>query len=128
MTGLILTCDDEIHINKLVELTLRKDNYQVVSCTSGEAAWQFIQNQVPDLLICDCSMPGLPGLELCRRIRLDEQASHLPIMLLTARGFQFSEEKLERDLHLNGIIHKPFSPHELRFRVAEVLAQQAAHS
>jgi DNA-binding response OmpR family regulator len=128
LMGNIVICDDQIHINKLVELTLRKDGHRVRGCIDGESAWSEIQSELPDLLICDCQMPGLPGLELCRRIRMHEQTRDLPILLLTAQGFQLSEEALYRNLGLSGIIHKPFSPRELRSRVKQVLGQKSAEA
>lgn len=126
--GNLLICDDQIHINKLVELTLRKDGHRVRGCIDGESAWNEILNDLPDLLICDWQMPGLSGLELCRRIRMNQQTRDLPIILLTAQGFQLSEETLFRNLKLVGIIHKPFSPRELRSRVGQVLGQKPAES
>lgn len=113
MSGHILACDDELHIVKLVELTLRKDGHRVTGCTNGEAAWAHLVTNLPDLVICSSRMPGISGLELCRRIRLDQRTRDLPIVLMASCGTSFAEERLQRDLHLFAIIHKPFSPREL---------------
>lgn len=125
MAGHILTCDDELHIVKLVELTLRKVGHRVTGCTHGETAWAHLQMELPDLLICDSQMPGLSGLELCRRIRLDERTRDLPVLLLAPHGFPMAQQRLERALKLAGIIRKPFSPRDLLSRITALLPERS---
>ncbi len=121
MSGQVLICDDHPYITKMVELSLLKDGLQPETCSSGEAAWRSIELNSPQLLICDCEMPGMNGLELCRRIRSDERFENLPIILLTAKAFQLSSTVLKQELNIIAIIKKPFSPRELRQKVVSIL-------
>ena len=124
----ILTCDDHAHITKLVELTLRKRGFEVEACRDGASAWESMTEHPPRLLISDCEMPGMSGLELCNMVRLDRRLCDLPIILLTAKAFHLCEEKLQRSLNITAVVKKPFSPRKLGELVATTLQQHAPDS
>ena len=67
MTKRILLCDDEIHILRAAEFKLKKAGYDVCVAGDGQAAWEAIQRQKPDVLITDCQMPRLDGFGLVRK-------------------------------------------------------------
>ncbi len=74
----------------------------------------------PDILITDCQMPRLDGAGLCRRVRENPATASLPILMLTAKGFELSHRELCEQLGVLAILAKPFSPRELLRQVEEV--------
>ena len=113
----ILVADDDAHIRDVVEFALAKAGHAVTPAADGEAAMDRFEAAVPDLVVLDVGMPGLDGLEVCRRIR---RTSAVPILFLSAR-----DEEVDRivGLEIGGddYVTKPFSPRELVARVASIL-------
>ncbi len=113
----ILVVDDEKKIAGLVKAYLEKEGYQVVVAYDGETALELFRQEPPDLVVLDIMLPGLDGLEFCRRVRLDSRA---PIIMLSARA-----EEIDRVVGLevgaDDYVTKPFSPRELVARVRAVL-------
>ena len=109
----ILLCDDEPHIMRAAQFKLERSGFTVSTACDGEDAWLQIAQQTPDLLITDCQMPRLDGIGLAYRIRAHEQLSDLPIIMLTAKGFELSREELRDQIGIEIVIAKPFSPKEL---------------
>ncbi len=108
----ILVCDDEPHITRAVNMKLTRAGYHVETASDGQSAWEAIERKKPDLLISDCQMPRLGGIQLCQRIRATPELSDLPIILLTAKSLEFDEEVVH-ELWVNEVVAKPFSPREL---------------
>ena len=118
----ILACDDHAHITRIIELTLSKMGMETIACPNGEVGWEYLQNEcLPDLIITDFQMPVLDGLRLCRRIHDDPRLSGIPVILLTAKGFEISATSIQRDLGVRAVMLKPFSPKGLRLTVQELL-------
>ena len=90
MAHRILLCDDESHILLAVEIKFRRAGYEVRTANDGEEAWQIIQQWKPDILISDYQMPRMNGVELCMRCRMHEATRDLPVLLLTAKGFELT--------------------------------------
>src|SRR5262249_20068038 len=88
---------------------------------NGQEGWEAILKQPPDLLITDCTMPRMDGIELCRRIRRTAGLEHLPIFLLTARGLELDPVMVHEELRISRLILKPFSPRELFQSAQETL-------
>ena len=86
----ILLCDDEIHILRTAEIKLCRAGHEVRCANDGQEAWEAIQQECPDLLITDCQMPRMDGFELVEKVRADERSRHLPILMLTAKGFELA--------------------------------------
>ncbi len=124
MTKRILLCDDEIHILRAAEFKLKKAGYDVCVAGDGQAAWEAIQRQKPDVLITDCQMPQLDGLGLIRKVRENPDTADLPIFMLTAKGFELSSEELRGKWNVTAVIAKPFSPRELLQRVDAVFEER----
>ena len=116
----MLVVDDEADIVELVSYNLKKDGFDVSSASDGEEALGMIRKGEFDFLILDLMLPGIQGMELCRILRNDPKTSHLPIIMLTAKG-----EEIDRILGLeigaDDYMTKPFSPRELIARVKAVL-------
>ena len=117
----ILLCDDEIHIVRAAEFKLRRAGYDVRCASNGEEGWAEIMRSKPDVLITDCQMPCLDGLGLCKRVREHEATRDLPVLMLTAKGYEIMEQQTAKDLDILAIIAKPFSPRDLLNRVEAIL-------
>jgi two-component system, OmpR family, alkaline phosphatase synthesis response regulator PhoP len=126
MTRHILLCDDEIHILRAAEFKLKRAGYDVRIAGDGQEAWEAIKAEKPDILITDCQMPRLDGLGLVRRLRGDPATADLPVLMLTAKGFELSHEQLASQWNVMAVIAKPFSPRELLQRVDTILGEQPA--
>lgn len=113
MSKHVLLCDDEIAIIRAAEIKLTRAGFRVTCCSDGQEAYEAIQAEKPDLLISDCQMPRMGGLELIRRLREDEATRDLPIMMLTGKGYELPREELQSKYGVIDIIAKPFSPRDV---------------
>ena len=121
----ILVADDETHILHVVSLKLKNAGYTVLTARDGQEALELAQQERPDLIITDYHMPQLSGLELCQRLKQDPKTSHIPAIMLTARGYHLEP----KDTQQSGILRmlsKPFSPRQLLSAVTEILDQAKA--
>ncbi len=120
MSTKILVADDEAHILHVLALKLRNAGYEVVTAMDGEEAIDLCRCEKPDLIITDYQMPFLSGLEFCTKIQELGLASGVPILMLTARGFDItSDQRAKAGLH--AVVSKPFSPREIIQKVSELL-------
>lgn len=120
---LILIVDDEEDIRELVELNLRREGYQTLSCDSGERALELVRAKTPDLVLLDLMLPGVDGLEVCKRLKADPDTRHTLIVMLTAKG---EEVDIVTGLELGAddYVTKPFSGKVLVARVRRLLRKQ----
>jgi len=116
----VLVVDDEEDILELVKYNLAKEGYTVVAVASGEDALAASRTKLPDAVVLDLMLPGLDGLEVCRRMKSDPTMRHIPIVMLTAKG---TEADIVTGLELGAAdyVTKPFSPRVLTARVKAVL-------
>lgn len=122
----ILICDDEPHILHVLSAKLKNAGLEVLTAADGEEAFELAKRHQPDLVITDYQMPILSGLELCAKLRSDPRTEHLPVIMLTARGFSLAEEDLA-NTNVRRVFPKPFSPREiLRCTQELIVAEQAA--
>ena len=121
MAKRVLLCDDEIHILRAAEFKLKRAGFDVQVAGDGEEAWEAIEAQKPDVLITDCQMPRLDGLGLVQRVREDPDTRNLPVLMLSAKGYELSQEELAEKWNVAALIAKPFSPRELLRWVERVL-------
>jgi two-component system phosphate regulon response regulator PhoB len=126
MTGkTILVADDEAHILHVVSMKLRNAGFTVITARDGQEALELAGSEKPDLLITDYHMPGLSGLELCRRLKEEPATSHIPAIMLTARGYNLEASDTEKS-GIVRMISKPFSPRLLLEMVNETIQKMAA--
>jgi two-component system, OmpR family, alkaline phosphatase synthesis response regulator PhoP len=121
MTKKVLLCDDEIHILRAAEIKVSRAGYEVRIAHDGQQAWEFIQQDQPDVLVTDVQMPRCDGFELSRRIRDNPATKDLPILMLTAKGFELAQQEMMEKWGIVGILAKPFSPRELVRRIDQIL-------
>ena len=116
----VMIVEDEEPLQLVLRYNLEAEGYAVESATRGDEAEIRLQEMQPDLLILDWMLPGLSGIELCRRLRSRPQTESLPIIMLTARG-----EETERIRGLatgaDDYVVKPFSTPELMQRIRAIL-------
>jgi len=116
----VLIVEDEEPLSLLLRYNLEAEGYAVESCIRGDEAEIRLRESLPDLLLLDWMLPGLSGIELCRRLRAREDTERLPVIMLTARG-----EEAERIRGLStgadDYVVKPFSVPELMARVRAIL-------
>ena len=122
MSKRILLCDDEIHILRAAEFKFKRAGYEVVLASDGEEGWERIQQQLPDIVVTDCQMPRLNGLGLAERIKSDPATCHLPVIMLSGKGFELSQSEISDRYGIRALIGKPFSPRELFQQVEALLA------
>jgi len=117
---LILVVEDEEPLTMLLRYNLEAAGYEVDAAGRGDEAEVRLKERIPDLVILDWMLPGISGIELCRRLRARDGTAQLPILMLTARG--------EEDERIRGLatgaddyVVKPFSLPELMARVRALL-------
>lgn len=120
----ILLCDDEAHILRAAEFKFKRAGYDVVCAFDGQDGWEQVLEQRPDIVVTDCQMPRLNGLQLAERIRTTPTTSGLPVIMLSAKGFELSGDDIRQRFGILALIPKPFSPRELFRRVEAALAGQ----
>lgn len=120
----ILLCDDEVHILRAAEFKLVRCGFEVLCARDGQEAWEIIERQAPDMVVTDCQMPRLNGLQLVEKIRTSAATRDLPIIMLTAKGLELPFDELTDKWRVAAVISKPFSPRELSRCVEQVLAGQ----
>lgn len=121
----IFIIEDDPDILELVQYNLEKDGFTVETATNGESGLRDVAKSKPDLLILDLMLPGMDGLEVCRRLRRLPQTAVLPVIMLTAKGEE-SDVIVGLEIGADDYMVKPFSPKELIARVRAVLRRGSA--
>lgn len=122
MAHRILLCDDEIHILRAAQIKLVRAGFEVLCASDGQEAWDMILRERPDLLITDLSMPVMDGFELSRRVRENPDTNYLPVLMLTAKGFEATHQEMAEQCGVLAVLPKPFSSRELVRCIENVLA------
>jgi len=120
MGSRVMVVEDEANIASIVRAYLLRDGFEVTWVRSGEQALEELLRFAPDLIVLDIGLPGIDGLEVCRRL-----GGRVPVIMLTAR-----DEEADRvaglELGADDYLAKPFSPRELTARVKAVLRRASA--
>tara|TARA_B100000959_G_C14753147_1_gene530065 strand:+ start:183 stop:593 length:411 start_codon:yes stop_codon:yes gene_type:complete len=117
----ILIVDDEAHILQVLSLKLRNCGYVVSTAVDGEDALHQVKTNPPDLVITDVQMPYMNGLELSQVLSDDSETTHIPVVVLTARGHTLEESDTDIP-NVRKVLSKPFSPRGIAELCAELLA------
>ena len=116
----IVIVEDEADILKVIEYNLLKEGFEVYSALDGEEGLALIQKIMPELVLLDLMIPGIDGLEICRRLKGEAKTSFISIIMVTAKGEE-SDIVLGLGLGADDYVTKPFRPRELTARVKSVL-------
>lgn len=116
----VLVIEDERALADLISSHLEKEGYRAVAAYDGISGLKEALHEIPDLVILDLMLPGMPGTEVCSTIRRDSRTAGVPVIIVTARG-----EEIDRVIGFESgaddYVVKPFSPRELMLRVNVVL-------
>ena len=116
MMSEILVVDDDRDVAQSIELALRRRGFRVTLAHSGVEALKLLHRYRPDMVLLDVLMPGMSGIEVCRRLRADENTADLPVIFLTARGQE--RDRIEGlRVGADDYLSKPFNLEELILRV-----------
>lgn len=121
----ILVIEDEEDIAELIRYNLEREGYRVVHAESGERGLEIVRRQRPDLVLLDLMLPGIDGLEVCKRVRADVAGAQTPIIMVTARGEE-ADVVTGLELGAEDYLTKPFSPRVLVARVRAVLRRRGS--
>jgi two-component system phosphate regulon response regulator PhoB len=112
--------EDEADILEVMRFNLEREGFRAIPVKDGDDALRRIRRDNPDIVLLDLMLPGIDGLEVCRRLKADEVTRDIPIVMVTAKGEE-SDVVLGLGLGADDYIAKPFSPRELVARVKAVL-------
>lgn len=119
----ILIIDDEKNIVEALRYNLDREGFETLFSYDGLQGLELARSQLPDLIISDWMLPGLTGLELCRRLSTQEETRHIPIILLTVRSDE-TDKVLGLEMGAHDYVTKPFSTREMVARVKAALRRQ----
>jgi len=117
----ILVADDEAHIIHVVQLKLEKGGFEVITAMDGQEALETARRICPSLLVSDLQMPVLSGLEVAAALYREERTREIPVILLTAKGFEVDDSAVA-NTNIKMVMTKPFSPRGLLALVREIVA------
>lgn len=121
----ILAVDDEEHILELISYNLEAAGYEVLKAETGEAAMDILKINHVDLMLLDWMLPGMDGIEVIKRLRMDEKYRNLPVILLTAKNDEINKV-VGLEVGADDFLCKPFGVHELTARIKAVLRRSMA--
>ena len=123
----ICIIEDEVDIVRLMSYNLEKEGYQVLSYGSGEEAFSFVKNHLPDLVLLDIMIPSVDGFEVCKQLKADPNTKEIPIIMVSAKT---EEAHIVTGLELGAddYMPKPFEPRELLARVQSILRRSQSPS
>ena len=127
MARKLLLADDSITIQKVVELVLAEEDFEIRSVSNGEDALNLLEGFKPDIVLADIEMPKVNGYQLCDRIKKNPATAHIPVILL-AGAFEPIDDELAAQIKADDSVIKPFESQELISKINSVLTMSSADS
>lgn len=121
MANKVLVVDDESEIRDLLRTSLSAQGYEVVVASNGEEAIGLAKRENPQVILLGIEIPGIDGIETCKRLKAEEKTRLIPIIMMTTLGDRDIEAYLEGAAD---VVNKPFDIAELTFRVKSLLRVQ----
>ncbi len=118
MAEKIMVVDDEKEIRDLLSIYLAEDGYDVIAAASGAEAIDLAQSERPQVILMDVKMPGIDGVETCKRLKGKERTRSIPVIMVTAYQDRDVEAYLEG---ADDFVNKPFDRTEITFRIRSML-------
>ena len=116
----ILLVEDDAALAELISFHFQKQGFRISQTPDGEEALLIVSEQQPDIVVLDWMIDNLSGIEVCRRLRRNNETANIPIIMMSARGEE--EDRIRGlDIGADDYLTKPFSPRELIARVNAVL-------
>lgn len=125
MARKLLLADDSITIQKVVELVLAEEDFEIKSVSNGEDALNLLEGFKPDIVLADIEMPKVNGYQLCDKIKKNPATAHIPVILL-AGAFEPIDEELAAQINADDSVIKPFESQELISKINSVLTMSSA--
>jgi two-component system phosphate regulon response regulator PhoB len=123
----ILVVEDEEDILELISYNLSREGYRVSTATTGEEGLRLALRDKPDLIVLDLMLPGIDGIEVCRRLKADPQVRYIPVVMVTAKGEE-ADVVTGLELGADDYLTKPFSPKVLVARLRAVIRRREQES
>jgi len=118
MEDKVLAVDDELQMRDLLNLFLTRDGYDVLLASNGEDAIELAAKENPQIILLDIKMPGIDGIEVCRRLKADRKTQSIPIIVISGLG----DHKMEAiEAGADDFINKPIDMFELSTRVKSII-------
>ncbi len=121
MAAKILVVDDEMHLAKIIQLTLEHAGYEAVLAYDGKEALEMVRRERPALVILDLMLPVLDGYKVCNIIKGDDESKDIRVIILTGRDL--SREQIDEPLGADLVIMKPFNSTFLVEKISELLGR-----
>ena len=113
-----MAVDDELQMRDLLNLFLTRNGYEVILASNGEDAIELAEKENPQIILLDIKMPGIDGIEVCRRLRADRKTQSIPIIMISGLG----DHKLEAiEAGADDFINKPIDMLELSTRIKSII-------
>ncbi|MGD1048910.1 MAG: response regulator [Candidatus Krumholzibacteriaceae bacterium] len=120
MAPKILIADDEVHLVKILQLTLERAGYETIAAYDGGEALKKAREEHPGLVILDLKLPVLDGYKVCRMLKSDELTKSIPVIILSARDLARAE--IDQSIAADFFMEKPFNSTALLDRISSLLA------
>lgn len=123
---ILLIVEDNFDLRSFLMQTLRS-GYRVLGAENGKTGFEIACKEIPDIIISDIMMPVMDGIEMCKLIKHDVSTSHIPVVLLTAKGSSY-DQKIGYDVGADSYLTKPFSINVLKSRLKNILNARKKYS
>jgi CheY-like chemotaxis protein len=120
----VLVIDDDHEILQVFGEDLRAAGYSVSTARDGESALASVEEQRPDVIVCDVIMPGMNGFQFCRKLNNSPETSHIPVLLMSGK-VDPADKFWAQETGAVALLRKPVDMGELLQRIAEVLRAAA---
>ncbi len=124
--NVILVVDDDPEIIEYINDSL-SDTYTIISAGNGKGGYEKACEEIPDIVISDIMMPIMNGIEMCKLLKQDVRTSHIPVVLLTAKG-SLQDQKVGYDVGADSYLTKPFSSNLLKSRLRNIIDARKKYS
>jgi len=121
----VLVIDDEKDLIEMVRYNLSKEGYDVIAAINGEAGLELALQHGVDAIVLDLMLPGMDGLEVCRRLRSERRTQDVPLIMVTAKSEE-ADKVIGLEVGADDYLTKPFSPRELAARLKALLRRATA--
>lgn len=126
MSQILIAEDNSVTLD-LLRFNLERAGFTVTTARNGTLAFEAASVQTFDLILTDYQMPGMDGEQFCRRLRELPQHTQTPVILCSAKGYEFDKDQLRKDCGVAAFVNKPFSPRQMVETVRNILADESAN-